>query len=281
MRTGLRWNESAPVKNFHHGLTISRVSQPFYFSMVNRLFKNQIVSASKNTSPPGDWSLLARCRQTLGTRPRIALKVGVENPTHFVSRFRTSHVLPPQNTGTTAFPENTANEGSLMIDIHTLYGKTPYGQNYSFEAVLQGMERFGVDYALISSLKAAYYSGPESEAEVLAVCREHPKLLPVAGIDLRNNFSPEKTVFRLKSAGFVAARFFTEINHISLDTPLFRELAAAAEALHFPLLADAPAGMVSAALRPMGPLTVPIILLSQSAYDNYGVLGAMRERKNL
>lgn len=168
-----------------------------------------------------------------------------------------------------------------MIDIHTLYGKTPYGQNYSFEAVLQGMERFGVDYALISSLKAAYYSGPESEAEVLAVCRKHPKLLPVAGIDLRNNFSPEETVFRLKSAGFVAARFFTEINHISLDTPLFREFAAAAEVLQFPLLADAPAGMVSAALRPMGPLTVPIILLSQSAYDNYDVLGAMRERKNL
>lgn len=51
------------------------------------------------------------------------------------------------------------------------------------------MERFDVDYALISSLKAAYYSGPESEAEVLAVCRKHPKLLPVAGIDLRNNFS--------------------------------------------------------------------------------------------
>lgn len=25
-----------------------------------------------------------------------------------------------------------------MIDIHTLYGKTPYGQNYSFESVLQG-----------------------------------------------------------------------------------------------------------------------------------------------
>lgn len=168
-----------------------------------------------------------------------------------------------------------------MIDIHTLYGKTPYGQNYSFESVLQGMERFDVDYALISSLKAAYYSGPESEAEVLAVCRKHPKLLPVAGIDLRNNFSPEETVFRLKSAGFVAARFFTGINHISLDTPLFRELAAAAEALQFPLLADAPAGMVSAALRPMGPLTVPIILLSQSAYDNYDVLGAMRERKNL
>ena len=132
-----------------------------------------------------------------------------------------------------------------MIDIHTLYGKTPYGQNYSFESVLQGMERFDVDYALISSLKAAYYSGPESEAEVLA------------------------------------ARFFTGINHISLDTPLFRELAAAAEVLQFPLLADAPAGMVSAALRPMGPLTVPIILLSQSAYDNYDVLGAMRERKNL
>ena len=168
-----------------------------------------------------------------------------------------------------------------MIDIHTLYGKTPYGQNYSFESVLQGMERFDVDYALISSLKAAYYSGPESEAEVLAVCRKHPKLLPVAGIDLRNNFSPEETVFRLKSAGFVAARFFTGINHISLDTPLFRELAAAAEVLQFPLLADAPAGMVSAALRPMGPLTVPIILLSQSAYDNYDVLGAMRERKNL
>lgn len=168
-----------------------------------------------------------------------------------------------------------------MIDIHTLYGKTPYGQNYSFESVLQGMERFDVDYALISSLKAAYYSGPESEAEVLAVCRKHPKLLPVAGIDLRNNFSPEETVFRLKSAGFVAARFFTGINHISLDTPLFRELAAAAEVLQFPLLADAPAGMVSAALRPMGPLTAPIILLSQSAYDNYDVLGAMRERKNL
>lgn len=168
-----------------------------------------------------------------------------------------------------------------MIDIHTLYGKTPYGQNYSFESVLQGMERFGVDYALISSLKAAYYSGPESEAEVLAVCRKHPRLLPVAGIDLRNNFSPEETVFRLKSAGFVAARFFTEINHISLDTPLFRELAATAEVLQFPLLADAPAGMVSAALRPMGSLTVPIILLSQNAYDNYDVLGAMRERKNL
>lgn len=168
-----------------------------------------------------------------------------------------------------------------MIDIHTLYGKTPYGQNYPFESVLQGMERFGVDYALISSLKAAYYSGPESEAEVLAVCRKHPRLLPVAGIDLRNNFSPEEMVFRLKSAGFVAARFFTEINHISLDTPLFRELAAAAEVLQFPLLADAPAGMVSAALRPMGPLTVPIILLSQNAYDNYDVLGAMRERKNL
>lgn len=168
-----------------------------------------------------------------------------------------------------------------MIDIHTLYGKTPYGQNYSFEAVLQGMERFGVDYALISSLKAAYYSGPESEAEVLAVCREHPELLPVAGIDLRNNFSPEETVSRLKSAGFVAARLFTEINHVPLDTPLFRELAAAAEVFQFPLLTGAPAGMVSGALRPMGPLTVPIILLGQSAYDNYDVLGAMRERENL
>lgn len=106
-----------------------------------------------------------------------------------------------------------------MIDIHTLYGKTPYGQNYSFEAVLQGMERFGVDYALISSLKAAYYSGPESEAEVLAVCREHPELLPVVGIDLQNNFSPQETVSQLKSAGFVAARLFTEINHVPLDTP--------------------------------------------------------------
>lgn len=168
-----------------------------------------------------------------------------------------------------------------MIDIHTLYGKTPHGQDYPLEAVLRGMERFGIDYALISSLKSAYYSGPESEAEVLAACREHPTLLPVAGIDLRSNFSPEGTVSRLKSAGFAAARLFTEINHVPLDTPLFRELVAAAETFQFPLLTGAPAGMVSGALRPMGPLTVPVILLGQSAYDNYDVLGAMRERENL
>lgn len=61
-----------------------------------------------------------------------------------------------------------------MIDIHTLYGKTPHGQDYPLKAVLRGMERFGIDYALISSLKSAYYSGPESEAEVLAACREIP-----------------------------------------------------------------------------------------------------------
>ena len=63
--------------------------------------------------------------------------------------------------------------------------------------------------------------------------------------------------------------------------PLFRELAATAEVFQFPLLTGAPAGMVSGALRPMGPLTVPIILLGQSAYNNYDVLGAMRERENL
>lgn len=168
-----------------------------------------------------------------------------------------------------------------MIDINTFYGKTPLGQDHPLEAVLGTMKRFGVEYALLSSLKSAYYGGIESEEETLDLCRENPSLLPVAAVDLRGSFDPEEKATHLKKAGFAAARFFYEVNHISLDTPLFCDFAAAAEACSLPILTSAPARMVLAALQPMGPLTVPIVLLGQSAYGNYDVIGAMRRRENL
>ena len=167
-----------------------------------------------------------------------------------------------------------------MIDIDAVYGKTPTGGDFPLSDVLAGMKRFGISASLTASLQSAYFFSPESDSAHLAVCKEHPQLIPAASVNMLYGFRAEEEVRRLKRLGFRAARFHTDIRSFDPDIPLFREFVLSAEKAHLPILISAPAADVYRALLPLGNLTVPIILLDQDPYDHYRILSTMEHREN-
>ena len=62
----------------------------------------------------------------------------------------------------------------MIIDIHAHYGIVPDKYNMSIEMQLEAMDKYQIDYALISSIEAASEGeGIEANARMLEIVRKH------------------------------------------------------------------------------------------------------------
>ena len=111
----------------------------------------------------------------------------------------------------------------LAIDCNTCFGVRPDQRTDFSAATLVGMMAdSGVAAALTLSLRGVHYDHQLGNQETLAVCRQHPQLIPVATINLARHVGWREDVDWCLSNGFRAFRFFPERQYWSVRDVGFR-----------------------------------------------------------
>jgi predicted TIM-barrel fold metal-dependent hydrolase len=141
----------------------------------------------------------------------------------------------------------------VSLDIDVLVGRyadrpAPTGEPAEVAATLAAN---GIARAAVASLRAALFDVPSGNDEVAALAG--PRVVPVAGVDLRDPLGAEREVVRLAERGFRAIRLFPDEQRVEPDFPSVRHVARLAAELGLVVLAG---GDVRRFWRPLRGATV-------------------------
>lgn len=170
-----------------------------------------------------------------------------------------------------------------VVDCNTHFGFLPFRDtDVSVGRLLALMDRHGVATALTYSLKGVAYDFEEGNDETLAVCRENPRLLPVATVDPRRYLGVTEEMTKRHREGFLALRVFPESQGWQIDSVMFRPILAELERLNMPLVVPCPSsGSATSILRAVGGSTLPVILCGVGYFNLAEAIAACRENPML
>jgi predicted TIM-barrel fold metal-dependent hydrolase len=167
----------------------------------------------------------------------------------------------------------------LAIDANTFFGVRPDRRtDYGAAALVGMMAESGVGAALTLSLRGVHYDHQLGNQETLDVCRQNPRLIPVATINLARHVGWRDDVDWCLGHGFRAFRFFPETQHWSVRDVGFQQLCERLSPARVPLfftIADGTdANEIAERTADFG---LPVVLL-QGSYANESTTIALAQR---
>ena len=123
-----------------------------------------------------------------------------------------------------------------ILDVNTVFGLWPRREvDTSLPTLLRMRERNGITALCSVCTRGIFYDAARGNDETLAAAKEHPFILPVATLDLRDLTDYEPELRKRKEQGFKFIRLFREYQGWPLDYRPFQDLLRTLEHLRLPL----------------------------------------------
>jgi predicted TIM-barrel fold metal-dependent hydrolase len=158
----------------------------------------------------------------------------------------------------------------MLIDANTCFGLCPRdSRDWSVAALLGLLERHRIDQALTFSLRGVEYDFLSGNEETLRVCQAHPELLPVATIHPGRHVHCRDEILRAADNGFVAIRFFPEVQGWPIVSQPFLDLCELNAEVGMPIILPVgPSGQQTLIGERLGPLGVNVLLIGSGYSAN-------------
>ena len=97
----------------------------------------------------------------------------------------------------------------MVIDVHTHVGKMG-GKTWTPQDLLSSMDEAGIDYSILITLEEQSGNKRFTVEEIIGICEESPRLIPVGRIDYNNSINEqiEKTRGYLQNKKIVGVKFY-------------------------------------------------------------------------
>lgn len=166
---------------------------------------------------------------------------------------------------TTRLPATPADRARIGIDVDVLFGRVPsrHDLDASLPAVEAMLDEYGIDRALLGSLRGGLYDARTGNDEVLTAAAARPRLPAVGTVDLRNALAAEQEVPRIAAAGVRVLRLFCTEQGAEPDFPGLCRVAALAAAHRMTVLTS---GDVRRFWRPFAGRDAAVCFLDVHAY---------------
>lgn len=105
-------------------------------------------------------------------------------------------------------------------------------------AVLTGLDAHGIERALVSSGRGAWFDDIEGNDETFAVTADHDRMIPTATINLRNALRTEQELDRAVERGIRVVRLFGALQGVPVTAPAYRHVARQAAERRLVVLTD-------------------------------------------
>jgi predicted TIM-barrel fold metal-dependent hydrolase len=169
------------------------------------------------------------------------------------------------------------------IDCNTVFGFLPErGLGLPADRLVELMARAGVEKALTVAAMGIYLNSEQGNAETLAVCRDHPQLLPAATVDPTALVKAAVNAGEYKSQGFAALHLFPRLQGWRVDLVTFSQIAESAQEAQLALIValDQP-GDATGLVRSLSPGSAPVVVGCRGSSLLGEVLAVAEELPNL
>lgn len=170
----------------------------------------------------------------------------------------------------------------MIIDANTCFGQSPRdGRDLSLATLLEVLERHEVSEALSYSLRGVAYDFISGNHETLLVCKQHPLLLPVGTVHPGRHLHCRDEVLRCADSGFVAIRFFPDVQGWPIVYQPFLDLCELIAEVELPIIIPAgPPGQQTVLGERLGPLGIPVLLIGSGYGVNAETVSVLERRPN-
>lgn len=150
-----------------------------------------------------------------------------------------------------------------IIDANTCFGLSPREKvDFSLDNLLAILARYKVSHALIYSLRGVEYDFISGNDETLSACRRYPQLWPVGTVHPGRHLHCRDEILRCADNGFVALRFFPEIQGWPIVYQPFLDLCEFIAEVGLPIILPAgPPGQQTLIGERLGPLGINVLLV--------------------
>lgn len=115
----------------------------------------------------------------------------------------------------------------IGLDCDVLLGAWPRYASYDLtpSTVLAGLDAHGIERALVSSGRGAWFDDISGNDETFALAASDERMIPTATINLRNPLRTEQELDRAVERGIRAIRLFGALQGVPVAAPAYRHVA--------------------------------------------------------